>query len=250
MSNCFPLWKWLWVQDVFRDPKLPLGAKSVALILMTHHNTKTGDLYPSQQTIADYLGMTTRRVRTGLTNLKAAGLVAAKRTAIGGLLRYTLMKPEGSGRPLRAEEIGSSVRKPASDKFMNQPKKRTIELRERDAMIEIPLQRKKLKSDAGRNFASSNIESKNIIRRDPAASKTITSIRYFYVEKDEGNCIAGWASWVDANTEHEFDALLPLLLKNGSYAFPSRFPSEDPNEVARYIQFFDAVMASNGKILG
>ena len=19
MSNCFPLWKWLWVQDVFRD---------------------------------------------------------------------------------------------------------------------------------------------------------------------------------------------------------------------------------------
>jgi len=123
MSNCFPLWKWLWVQDVFRDPKLPMSAKSVALILMTHHNTKTGDLYPSQQTIADYLGMTTRSVRTGLTILKAARLVATKRTAIGGSLRYTLMKPDGSGRPLRAEEIGSSVRKPASDKPMNQPKK-------------------------------------------------------------------------------------------------------------------------------
>ena len=27
------------------------------IILMTHHNTKTGDLYPSQQTIAGYLGL-------------------------------------------------------------------------------------------------------------------------------------------------------------------------------------------------
>jgi hypothetical protein len=148
MSSCFPLWKWRWVEDVVRDPKLPMGAKCVALILMTHHNTKTGDLFPSQQTIAGYLGLTTRSVRTSLTALKAAGLVATKRTTISGSLRYTLLKSDGSGRPLKAEEFASSVRKPASDKPMNQPKKRTTELHEDDALIETPFQQKTLKSDA------------------------------------------------------------------------------------------------------
>ena len=108
---------------------------------------------------------------------------------------------------------------------------------------------KSLSPNHDRNVAPSYIEPKNNLKPDLGVPKNSAPHRCVHVAEHETFCIEGWDSWVCTNTDFRFHVLLPLLQKNGLYSFPSRFPSEDPADAARYIQFFGDVLASNGRIL-
>jgi hypothetical protein len=207
-----------WKKLVSRSGVLNRAAKHFARQLCDDFaNHKTACCWMSNDTLADHLGVDCRTVQRYIKLLKADGwIVDVKIWPYRRALQLVFAK-----RVKRDIEDGNKATGEA----------------------------KPLSSNHDRNVAASYIEPKNNLKRDLGVPKNSTPHRCVHVSKDEENCIEGWASWVDANTEFEFDVLLPLLLTNGMYAFPSRFPSEDPTEVARYLQFFDEVIASNGRIL-
>lgn len=207
-----------WKKLVSRSDVLNRAAKHFARQLCDDFaNHKTACCWMSNDTLADHFGVDCRTVQRYIKLLKADGwIVDVKIKSYRRSLQLVF--------PKRVKGDIENDKKAAGEA-------------------------KPLSSDHDKNVAASCIEPKNNLRRDPGTPKTLYSHGYVNVAENEENCIESWASWVDANTELEFDALLPLLLKKGSYAFPSRFPSDDPTKVARYIQFFDYVIASNGKFL-
>ncbi|MGY3496683.1 helix-turn-helix domain-containing protein [Bradyrhizobium sp. USDA 4502] len=63
----------LWLRQVAVDRSLPPMALHVATIVAQHVNQRSGDAWPTQETIANALGITDRAVRRNVTELAARG---------------------------------------------------------------------------------------------------------------------------------------------------------------------------------
>jgi len=61
------------IEKVAEDSQLRGGEARVAALLLNYSNTKTGRCFPSQNTIADRLKLSTRRVNTLIKNLRDNG---------------------------------------------------------------------------------------------------------------------------------------------------------------------------------
>lgn len=96
-----------WAHSVLPVIDLPPTEVAVLLILSFHHNDKTGDCFPSMQTIAESAGVTSRRVQQAVVRLCEWSLIKKKRggTSQGNASnRYTLF-----GKPKRPRETGKRV---------------------------------------------------------------------------------------------------------------------------------------------
>lgn len=79
--------RWRWQAEVLASPDLNATAKLVAVVLGDYFNAEQGDrAWPSQETIAGKIAVTTRTVRTALSDLVAAGYLENERPG-GGLTR-------------------------------------------------------------------------------------------------------------------------------------------------------------------
>ena len=96
-----------WAHSVLPLIDLPPTDKLALLILCFHHHDKTGDCFPSMQTIADSANVSSRRIQKSITALVDWNLIKKKRggTAAGNASnRYTLF-----GKPKRPKQTGKRV---------------------------------------------------------------------------------------------------------------------------------------------
>ncbi len=68
-----------WAFDILGSSKLAPIERGVLLFLSYKHNHKTGECYPSMETIGTHAGVSERRARTAIRNLEAAGLIRTRR---------------------------------------------------------------------------------------------------------------------------------------------------------------------------
>ncbi len=80
MSDPFTARKFAWLEAVARDGDLRASASRLAIILAGFFNRKSGDAWPSMDTLADILGMTRRGVQK---SVEARDIVV--RDAAGGV---------------------------------------------------------------------------------------------------------------------------------------------------------------------
>lgn len=125
---------------------LSLAAKAIYGVLSSFE--RMGGAFPAQDTIADWIGVSTRHVRNGLTELENAGLLAREKRNGGRVNRYKLVPVEADDRnnssavePMvsseKAEEtfrnkssalqapIGRNVPPNAEETFLQERKKRS-----------------------------------------------------------------------------------------------------------------------------
>ena len=71
---------------------------------------------------------------------------------------------------------------------------------------------------------------------------------YHWFDESDASTLHGWETFVTTQTAFNFEALAHLLRKNGSIAFPARFPR--PEDADWYIRFFGEVVLSKGQSIG
>ena len=94
-----------WVAEVLPCIDLPPTERCVLWFLAYRHHDKTGECFPSIETIAAACGVSERRARTAIQNLKQWRLITVKRGATpsgNACNRYTLF-----GRPKRPRRTGT-----------------------------------------------------------------------------------------------------------------------------------------------
>lgn len=62
-------------KDVIMDPMISTTAKAVYCVLAVHRNSETGNCFPSVETMAKGLGLSTRTVRRCLDELEQAHVI-------------------------------------------------------------------------------------------------------------------------------------------------------------------------------
>lgn len=96
-----------WAHSVLPVVDLPPTERLALLILAYHHNDKTGDCFPSMETIAGQSGVTPRRIQQAIANLVSWAIIKKKRggtTEGNASNRYTLF-----GSPKRPKQTGKGV---------------------------------------------------------------------------------------------------------------------------------------------
>ena len=68
-----------WAFDLMPTSTLDTIDRLILAVLSHRHNHKTGECFPAMATIAQIAGVSERRVRTGIRNLEAAGLITTRR---------------------------------------------------------------------------------------------------------------------------------------------------------------------------
>ena len=94
-----------WAHGVLPLIDLPPTERLTLICLSFYHTDKTGECFPSMQTLADDVGVTPRRIHTAVQNLIAWGLITKKRggtAASNASNRYTLF-----GKPKRPRQTGT-----------------------------------------------------------------------------------------------------------------------------------------------
>lgn len=94
-----------WVDDMLPVIDLPPTERCVLWFLAYRHHDKTGECFPSIETIAAACGVSERRARTAIQILKQWQLITVKRGATpsgNACNRYTLF-----GRPKRPRRTGT-----------------------------------------------------------------------------------------------------------------------------------------------
>lgn len=76
--------KWKMSKVVSADPTVTPAGVEVALCLLHHHNTKTGQCNPSYSTIAEWTGLNRDTVIKGVQSLEASGLLKVDRSIGSG----------------------------------------------------------------------------------------------------------------------------------------------------------------------
>lgn len=89
---------------IFENGGLSASEKLVALCLVWHRNTRTGQCNPGQAAIARETGLKERAVRSALHGLGAKGVIRATRTQ--KTTRYEFLGPSGSLNGLPASGAG------------------------------------------------------------------------------------------------------------------------------------------------
>ncbi|MGE4537614.1 MAG: helix-turn-helix domain-containing protein [Desulfovibrio sp.] len=89
---------------IFENEGLSASEKLVALCLVWHRNTRTGQCNPGQAAIARETGLKERAVRSALHGLGAKGIIRATRTQ--KTTRYEFFGPSGSLNGLPASGAG------------------------------------------------------------------------------------------------------------------------------------------------
>lgn len=109
-----------WAFDVMLFTDLPPTERCALLFLAYKHNDKTGDCFPSMQTIADACGIGERRARQAVKNLEAWRLIKSRRGATpsgNASNRYTLFgaakRPRQTGTK---KPVQSGTRLPFSNR--------------------------------------------------------------------------------------------------------------------------------------
>lgn len=127
-SKFFPMKKWWTLQLVTLDRRVSHGAVSLFSRLVSHHNNKTGQCNPSQETLAKALKCSTRQIRNFTKELREAGYVETRKgcgTRPG--LHYTIRWFEGTKDEfLRAEKYLQNQRKQSSGKQKKEHKKKGL----------------------------------------------------------------------------------------------------------------------------
>ncbi len=78
--------------------------------------------------------------------------------------------------------------------------------------------------------------SKRNIKKTTASEKAFACV---YLKESDTGPMKAWEEWVAESLEVTWQALLPLLEKNGAFAFPCRFPESGASD--RYVAFFEAM---------
>ena len=94
-----------WAHEVLPFTDLPPTERCALLFLAYKHHDKTGECFPSVQTIADACGIGERRARQALKLLEAWRLISSRRGATpngNASNRYTLF-----GKPKRPRQTGT-----------------------------------------------------------------------------------------------------------------------------------------------
>lgn len=94
-----------WAFDVLGSSTLGPTERGVLLFLSYKHNHKTGDCFPSMETIGIKAGVSERRARTAIRNLEAAGLIKTRRRV--GQAGNSSNQYELFGRPSAADQSGT-----------------------------------------------------------------------------------------------------------------------------------------------
>lgn len=89
---------------IFEAQGLTTSEKIVALCLVWHRNTRTGQCNPGQTTVARETGLKERAVRSALHGLVAKGVIQATRTQ--KTTRYAFLELSGSLDGLPAPDAG------------------------------------------------------------------------------------------------------------------------------------------------
>jgi len=152
-SKCFPLKKWWTTQLVLLDPRLGSSAKLLFIRLVAHHNNKTGQCNPSQETLANALSCSTRQVRNLTTELIETGHIQTRKgPEKPSRLHYRLSWFEGTSEEFRkAEKSFLNQRKQSSGKYKKEQKNKRLRCKTEE-------------SQAQRSARSSALESKEEIR--------------------------------------------------------------------------------------
>lgn len=77
------------IQAINRDRKLSSMAARVAVALVGYRNQRTGLIYPSQELLADELGVSTRTIVRAVKALEARGWISKRRGRRRGVNRYS-----------------------------------------------------------------------------------------------------------------------------------------------------------------
>jgi len=97
-----------WAHQVLPLLDLPPTERMTLVVLAYHHNHSTGECFPSMETMAQSVGVTSRRVQQAVALLASWGLIKKKRggtKAANASNRYTLF-----GAPKRPRQTGNGVR--------------------------------------------------------------------------------------------------------------------------------------------
>lgn len=73
-----------WAYGLFEVVDIPPQERSVLVALCYHHHDKTGECYPSYDTLALLSGYRRRRVIEAVKNLKEWGLIRTQKRRVGG----------------------------------------------------------------------------------------------------------------------------------------------------------------------
>jgi hypothetical protein len=95
--------KWAFV--VLSSSNLTPIERIVLAFLSFRHHHKTGDCFPSMETIGNHAGVSERRARTAVRNLEAAGLIKSHRRV--GQAGNSSNQYELFGRPAKAARPGT-----------------------------------------------------------------------------------------------------------------------------------------------
>jgi hypothetical protein len=109
-----------WAHSVMPVVDLPPTERLTLFCLAYHHNDRTGDCFPSMETLGGECGVTSRRIQQAIARLAAWGLISKRRggTAAGNASnRYTLF-----GKAKRPKLTGKGV--PVSRQFKPEQKSR------------------------------------------------------------------------------------------------------------------------------
>lgn len=94
-----------WAHGVLPLVDLPPTERMTLVCLAFYHTDKTGECFPAMQTLADDVGVTSRRIQQAVDKLVAWGLITKKRggtAARNASNRYTLF-----GNPKRPKQTGT-----------------------------------------------------------------------------------------------------------------------------------------------
>lgn len=109
---------------VVMDSRLSDKAKLVFQRLVDRQNSKSGDCFPSIQTLAADVGCTTRTIRSATRELeKLKYVVVHRKKGPYGTNRYSVWLPSGNSEYQAAEKERRKHRKAASPKPMKKPMK-------------------------------------------------------------------------------------------------------------------------------
>lgn len=85
--------KFKWILRIATDRRVSSLGCRVAVVLLDHIHADWIEAWPSQATLSEYLGVTTRAVRNGLNNLESAGYIETRRSGYRRVNRYKINLP-------------------------------------------------------------------------------------------------------------------------------------------------------------